>query len=82
MSDVATENAMSQMVDYGVQGIWKWFPPSSPEDAALAVVNGGAKNYREVFYPYFQAKSIALLRDWFPATLSAINTYITTYPHG
>ncbi|KAL5019517.1 hypothetical protein ScPMuIL_002409 [Solemya velum] len=73
---IGTENAMSQMSDYGVQDVWKWFPPAQPEEAALAIVKGGVQRFREVFFPYFQTKPVALLRDWIPGILDAFNAFI------
>lgn len=66
---VGTDSAIHYLTSFGNTAILDKMPPASPTDAARAVVRGGARRYREVFYPYVAAKSVSLLRDWFPESV-------------
>ncbi|XP_077164901.1 hydroxysteroid 11-beta-dehydrogenase 1-like protein A [Paroedura picta] len=40
--------------------------PSSKEECAQKIVQGGVLRHREVIYPYWSQKIVLLLRDWMP----------------
>lgn len=63
---------MQNIKSFGSEVITKSISPEDPSDTAYAVLRGGALKYREVFYPYIQAKSITLIKDWIPETLDKI----------
>nr|XP_056715814.1 hydroxysteroid 11-beta-dehydrogenase 1-like protein A [Euleptes europaea] len=40
--------------------------PSSKEECAQKIVQGGVMRHREVFYPYWSQKFVLMFRDWMP----------------
>ena len=75
---VGTDATLRQMQKFGLNMILDTFQAADPSDAAMAIIKGGATRTREVYFPYFEAKILTLVRDWFPETLAAFNRYMYT----
>ena len=53
---------------------------ADPGDTAMAIIRGGALRQREVYFPYFSAKIVTLLRDTAPQALEALHRVINGKP--
>jgi len=67
-----TESAITQLERFGLHYLLDTLKPAEPTDAALAIISGGALRQREVYFPYWEAKS-TILRDIIPETYAMIN---------
>ena len=68
------------MKRFGVDFLLQTLSPAPPQDAALAIVRGGATRQREVFFPYLEARLSTLARDWATAPLEAFLRYLWARP--
>ena len=75
-----TENALEQMKKFGVDFLLQTLSPAPPEDAALAIVKGGATRQREIYFPYLEARLSTLARDWAIVPLEAFLRYLWARP--
>ncbi|KAL3885519.1 hypothetical protein ACJMK2_025572 [Sinanodonta woodiana] len=75
---IGTENAVHQLEEAGQQFLIDFLKPASPSDAALAIIKGGVKRAREMYFPYFQVKPILLMKEWFPELCDFINRFVYT----
>ena len=47
-------------------------PPSSPTDAALAIVKGGAQRWQRLYFPYLETKPMEMLFNIMPQTINSM----------
>lgn len=73
---VGTDNAVSKLKEFERGNILDIVKPALPEDAAMAIIKGGALRKREIYFPYFSAKAITVSRDLFPNLLEKFMKYI------
>lgn len=71
-----TDNAVSKLKEFERGNILDIVKPALPEDAAMAIIKGGALRKREIYFPYFSAKAITVSRDLFPNLLEKFMKYI------
>lgn len=70
-----TKSAVEEMTKFSLNFILRSVKAAKPSDTAQAIVEGGATRQKEVFYPYYEAKT-TMLRDLIPETYAAINRYM------
>lgn len=73
---VGTNNAVTKLKEFERGNILEIVKPALPEDAAMAIIKGGALRKREIYFPYFSAKAITLGRDLFPNLLGRIMKFL------
>ena len=75
-----TENAIGQLRKFGFGHLLDILKPALPEDAALAIIKGGATRARQIFFPYWEALLVTLFRDWFPEALDTVSLKLYEKP--
>ena len=70
---VGTENGLKILKDLNMEWILDYMPPSSPTDAALAIVKGGAQRWQRLYFPYLETKPIEMLCNIMPQTINSMN---------
>ena len=73
---VGTENAKRNLEESGFLKLLKTIEPASPTDCALAIIKGGTLKQREVYFPYIEALSVTMLRDWIPSVFEAVSRHL------
>ncbi|XP_029641412.1 hydroxysteroid 11-beta-dehydrogenase 1-like protein [Octopus sinensis] len=68
---IGTENAVSKLKEFGRGTVLDLVKPARPEDAAMAIIKGGALRQREIYFPYFSAKLYTVFRDLFRGLLES-----------
>ena len=58
-----TENAIEGARNFGTNFLEK-LSAASPSDTAVAIIKGSSLQYRELFFPYMEARFSTLFRDW------------------
>ncbi|XP_050396363.1 hydroxysteroid 11-beta-dehydrogenase 1-like protein [Patella vulgata] len=81
MGFIGTENAVSQLTQFGQDYLLSVMNQARPSDAALAIIKGGATRSREIFFPYMSVRPSYLLRDWLPESIEYMIRYINTPSH-
>ena len=76
----ATDNALAEVQRFGLDFLLKTVSPAPSDEAALAIIKGGALRQREMYFPYLEAKLSILARDWFPESLEAFIRYLYAKP--
>ena len=64
---------MKIMKDLNVEWMLDYMTPSSPSDAALAIVKGGAQRWQRLYFPYLETKPMEILYNIIPQTLNNMN---------
>ncbi|GAB1600998.1 hydroxysteroid 11-beta-dehydrogenase 1-like protein [Argonauta hians] len=62
---IGTENSVSKLKEFGRGTVLDVMKPARPEDAAMAIIIGGAQRKREIYFPYMSAKFLTVCRDLF-----------------
>ena len=75
-----TDNAVTQLRNFGVPYLLEMIPAADPADTALAVIKGAATRRKEVYYPYLEARATTLMRHLAPDLLSAFTRYLYSKP--
>ena len=76
----ATDNALAEVQRFGLDFLLKPISPAPSDEAALAIIKGGALRMREIYFPYMEAKLSILARDWVPESLEAFIRYLYAKP--
>ena len=76
-----TESALNELRVFGQNFLLSTLHIASPVDTALAIVKGGARRSREMYYPYMEVRLPYLLRDWLPEVIEAVTRYMNTPSH-
>ncbi|KAJ8313424.1 hypothetical protein KUTeg_009052 [Tegillarca granosa] len=61
-----TENSIKGLRNFGQDYLIENVQPAKPEDAAMAIIKGGAQRAREIHFPYMGTRLVTLFRDFFP----------------
>lgn len=72
---VGTENSIRGLRNFGQDYLIENVQPAKPEDAAMAIIKGGAQRAREIHFPYMGTRLVTLFRDFFPDTIESINRF-------
>ncbi|XP_048251066.1 hydroxysteroid 11-beta-dehydrogenase 1-like protein isoform X1 [Haliotis rufescens] len=78
---VGTDNALSKLMEFRQDFLLSVMKPATPTDTALAIVKGGQRRVREIYYPYLDVRIPYLLRDWLPNAIESVTRYISTPSH-
>ena len=60
-----------------MEWVLDYLRPTSPTDAALAIVKAGAQRWQRLHFPYFETKPMEMLYNIIPQTLNNMNRYMT-----
>ena len=75
-----TDNAVTQLRNFGVHYLLEMIPAADPGDTALAVIKGAATKQQEVYFPYLTARLTTWMRQIAPDLLAAFNRYLYSRP--
>jgi len=73
---IGTESVVQKMTDFGLKKLLDSVPPAKAEDAALAIIKGGAAKHRDVWFPYAITRYMTLGGQLFPKFMEWVGALI------
>ena len=68
-----TENGLQALKDANAERVLDYMTPTSPEDAASAIIKAGAQKWPRLYYPYMETRLPVILDMFFPETMGAMS---------
>ena len=64
---------MTMIKDLNMEWILDYMPPTSPADAAVAIIKGGAQRWQRIHFPYLETRPMEILSNIIPQSIANIN---------